>query len=331
MPITLEQAKVGLADKIDQTVIDEFRRDSFILDKLTFDNAVSPGTGGSTLTYGYTQLLTPSVAEGRKINSEYTAGEALRTTKAINLKIFGGAFEVDRVLEATAAKSEISFQLQQKSKAVANKFHYDFINGKSTAKGKADTDTTPFDGLDVLCTGLSTEYKPAEAIDLSTAEAIKTNAEAFTFELDTWLSTLSQKPDALLVNSKMATALKHIAKIMGYYTRSESAFGKGIDNYDGIAIIDMGKYYNGTSKATEDVVAIDSKTGTSSIYAVCFGLDALHAVSPKGAKIINTYLPNLSEPGAVKKGEVEMVAGIVLKDSTKAGVFRNIQVAAATA
>ena len=96
MPLTLEQAKVGMADKINQTVIDEFRRDSFILDKLTFDDAVSPGTGGSTLTYGYTQLLTPSVAEGRKLNSEYTPGEALRTNKVVNLKIFGGSFQVDR-------------------------------------------------------------------------------------------------------------------------------------------------------------------------------------------------------------------------------------------
>lgn len=107
MPLTLAEAKVGLANKIDQTVIDEFRRDSFILDKLTFDNTVSPGTGGSTLTYGYTQLKTPSVAEGRKINSEYTAGEAIRTTKAINLKIFGGTFEIDHVLEDTEDKGSI--------------------------------------------------------------------------------------------------------------------------------------------------------------------------------------------------------------------------------
>lgn len=329
MPLTLAQAKVGLADKIDQTVIDEFRRDSFILDKLTFDNAVSPGTGGSTLAYGYTQLLTPSVAEGRKINSEYTAGEAIRTTKVINLKIFGGAFEVDRVLEGTAATSEISFQLQQKSKAVSNKFHYDFINGKSTKNGKADTDNTPFDGLDALCTGLSTEYKPTAAVDLSTVDAIKANAEAFTFQIDTWLATLSQKPDALLCNSKTATALKYVAKLMGYYTQSKDDFGTGVDAYDGIPIVDMGRYYDGTSSKTVDVVGTDAKTGTTAIYAVCFGLDALHAVSPKGGKIINTYLPDLSKPGAVKKGEVEMVAGIVLKDSTKAGVFRNIKVAAA--
>lgn len=328
MPLTLAQAKVGLANKIDQTVIDEFRRDSFILDKLTFDNAVSPGTGGSTLTYGYTQLKTPSVAEGRKINSEYQAGEALRDTKAVNLKIFGGSFDVDRVLETTAAKSEISFQLEQKSKAVTNKFHNDFINGKSTSSGDAGTDNTPFDGLDVLCTGLSTEYKPKAAIDLSTAAAIATNAEAFTFELDTWLATLSRKPDALLCNSKMATALKHIAKVMGYYSRTEDSFGAGVDTYDGIAIVDMGKYYNGATSKTEDVVKINAEDGTTSLYAVCFGLDALHAASPTGNKIINTYLPNLSDPGAVKKGEVEMVAAIVLKDTTKAGVFRNIKVAA---
>ena len=79
MPITLADSKVGLADHVDQQIIDEFRRDSFILDKLTFDNAVSPGTGGSTLTYGYLQLKTPSVAEGRKLNSEYTAGEGCTT------------------------------------------------------------------------------------------------------------------------------------------------------------------------------------------------------------------------------------------------------------
>lgn len=51
--VTLEEAKVGMADKVDQMVVDEFRRDSFLLDRLSFDNAVSPGTGGSTLTYGY--------------------------------------------------------------------------------------------------------------------------------------------------------------------------------------------------------------------------------------------------------------------------------------
>ena len=96
MPLTLAQAKVGMADKVDQMVVDEFRRDSFLLDKLIFDNAVSPGTGGSTMTYGYMQLLTPSTAEGRKLNEEYKPGEALKTKKNADIKIFGGSFQVDR-------------------------------------------------------------------------------------------------------------------------------------------------------------------------------------------------------------------------------------------
>lgn len=49
MAITLAESKVSMVDKVDQQVIDEFRRESFLLDKLTFDNAVSPGTGGSMI------------------------------------------------------------------------------------------------------------------------------------------------------------------------------------------------------------------------------------------------------------------------------------------
>jgi hypothetical protein len=329
MPITLADSKVGLADHVDQQVIDEFRRDSFILDRLPFDNSVSPGTGGSTLTYGYLQLKTPSVAEGRKLNSEYTAGEAVKTQKTTNLKIFGGAYEVDRVLEDTAASSEIAFQLAQKIIAVKNKFHYDFINGKSTAKGTAATDNTSFDGLDVLVTGTNTEEKnEAAPFDMSSAAKIKENANEFTYALDTWLSTFSVKPDALLVNRKTATMLKTVAKMQGYYNRDKNDFGQKVEYYDEIAIVDMGEYYNGSK--TVMCVPIDDKKGTTNIYAVKFGLDAVHAASPKGQKIIRQYMPNLNEPGAVKKGEVEMIASIVSKDTTKAGVFRNVQVAPAS-
>ena len=102
MPITLEQAKVGMANKVDQAVIDEFRRNSAILNTLIFDDCVSPGTGGSTLTYGYTKLKTPSVAAGRAINSEYVAGEAIKEEASARIKIMGGSFEIDRVLEETS-------------------------------------------------------------------------------------------------------------------------------------------------------------------------------------------------------------------------------------
>ncbi len=110
MPVTLAEAKVGMADKVDQQVIDEFRRSSLLLDMLTFDDSVSPGTGGSTLTYGYVRLKTPSTVAVRSINSEYTANEAKREKATANVIILGGSFEVDRVIANTSgAVDEIDF------------------------------------------------------------------------------------------------------------------------------------------------------------------------------------------------------------------------------
>lgn len=105
MPITLAEAKVGMADKVDQMIVDEFRRSSLLLDRLVFDNAISPGTGGSTLTYGYIQLKTPSTAAVRAINSEYSAGEAKRVEKTAKAVIMGGSFQVDRVLQFQSSRS----------------------------------------------------------------------------------------------------------------------------------------------------------------------------------------------------------------------------------
>lgn len=52
MPITLEEMKKGMTDKVAQQVVDTFIRKSQLLELLPFDNAVSP-SGGSTLTYAY--------------------------------------------------------------------------------------------------------------------------------------------------------------------------------------------------------------------------------------------------------------------------------------
>ena len=71
--ITLQEAKVGMVNKIDQAVVDEFRRGSFLLDKMTFDDCISPGTGGSNLVYGYQRIITPATVDFRAINTEYTA------------------------------------------------------------------------------------------------------------------------------------------------------------------------------------------------------------------------------------------------------------------
>lgn len=325
MPITLAQAKVGMADKVDQFIVDEFRRSSFLLDQLTFDNAVSPGTGGSTLTYGYQRLKTPSTAQFRELNTEYGANEADREDIYVKLKIFGGAFEVDRVIQDTSGQiNEMNFQLEQKIKGATNLFHNTVINGDSAVDSKA------FDGLNVALTGSNTEINTDSIIDLSDNAGLETNKFAFLDDLDNFLSELDGRPTALFGNTKLINKIKSLARRAGYKTSSEDAFGRKIDGYDGIPLIDLGYFYNGT--ATTPIVGIENRTvgtvqtGLTDLYAVSFGLDGFHGVSPTGNSVIRTFLPDFNAPGAVKKGEVEMVAAVALKATRKAGVLRNIKV-----
>lgn len=317
MAITLAQAKVGMADKVDQQVIDSFRRSSYLLDNLIFDNAVSPGTGGSTLAYGYIQLKTPSTAAVREVNSEYTAGDAIREEKTANCAIIGGSFEVDRVLQNTSgAVDELAFQAEQKIKATANTFHNLVINGKKA--------TNKFDGIAELVKGSSTEV--TSTVDISTAANMDANKNAFLDELDAWLSTMDGTPTMLLMNRKMLARLRGIARRCGYYERTRDDFGRVVDMYNGIPLIDAGNYFDGTN--TKDVIAdtaaTSAKAGTSDIYAINVALDGFCGFSPVGTGVINSYMPDLSQPGAVKKGEVELVAGVALKNTLKAGHLKGI-------
>nr|DAQ69580.1 MAG TPA: major capsid protein [Caudoviricetes sp.] len=332
MPITLAEAKVGMADKVDQQIVDMFRRSSLLLDRLTFDNAISPGTGGSTLVYGYTQLKTPSTAAVRAINSEYTANEAKREKKTTQAIIMGGAFEVDRVIQDTSgAIDELVFQADEKIKATANFFTHCVINGTAAGTAAPGKTTGTFDGLNKLLANSSTEY--TATADLSTSENVTANYNQFLDELDEFISGLDGMPDMLLMNRKMLSKLRGIARRAGYYDVTKDDFGRGVETYNGIALMDAGEFYDGTKTVdiVADTAAGSGTFGTSDIYAVKFGLDAFHGISPTGTKVITSYMPDLTLPGAVKKGEVELVAGVALKNTLKAGHMKGIITAPKTA
>lgn len=324
MSITLAEAKVGMANHVDQMIVDEFRRSSLLLDRLVFDNAISPGTGGSTLTYGYIQLKTPSTAAIRAINSEYTAGEAKREEKTAKAVIMGGSFEVDRVLQNTSgAVDELAFQAQQKIKATSNYFHNLVINGTSAASGTGFV-TNTFDGLRKLLT--STSNALTTDIDLSSAAKLDSNSNAFIDQLDQLVHAIDGETSMLLMNGDMLLKVRAAARRAGYYERTKDDFGRVVETFAGIPLMDAGKYYNGTSSV--DVIGTSSATasanGTTSIYAVSIGLDGFHGISPTGNSVISSYMPDMTAPGAVKKGEVELVAGVVLKNTLKAAVLDGI-------
>lgn len=387
--LKLSDMTVGQADKVAEKVIEMFLRESEILQDLPFDNAVSP-SGGSTLVYGYVQEKLPSPAAFRAIGSEYTPSNATVEKKTVDLKIFGGSFQIDRVLKSIESKIEnMDRQVKEKIRGAVQLFHDTLINGDIASNSLG------FDGLDKFLVGTSTEMNTSNYIDLSTKVALEANASEF-YEI---LRTLINKTnaDAILVNEDMKTKIETVARVLGYRTETEEAFGTTITKIGNVKIADLKNkvsvsesevnnetVYNvteepiigitersvgtglGTYSLTTDT-AINTKktyytrsgsgteqspyeytkvtspvvaniatyyeqngvyvTGLTDIYAVKYSVDdGFCGVTITGDKAIDVYLPDFTTPGAVKTGEVEMVAAVALKSSKSAGVLRNIKI-----
>jgi len=317
MAVTLAQAKLNVQDALQMGVIDEFAKSNFILNNITFDDAVSPTGGGATLTYGYTRLITQPTAAFRAINTEYTPQEVTKQRYTVDLKVFGGSFQIDRVLANMGGiVDEVALQIQQKVKAASALFNDTVINGDSAV------DVNAFDGLEKALTGSSTEYIPSSVIDLSTSSVIDDNWKVFLDELDEFLMNLDGTPSFIGGNTKLIAKIRACARRAGMYQVTKDNFGQQVETYGNIPLVDLGA----KPASNDPVVSIDGTTGETSLYAVRLGLDGFHAVSMAGQSPVNIWLPDFKTAGAVKTGEVEMVAAVALKATKAAGVMRKIKV-----
>lgn len=323
--LTLAEYKVGLRNHIDQMVVDEFRRNSELLDMLLFEPSVAANGSGSTLSHGYTRLKTPSGAGTRAINSDYTANDAVREEMLTHLVIMGGLFEIDRVIAQTSGvNDEVQFQLRDKIKATANYFHYLAVNGVE-AKDSATGTYTQFNGLSKLLEGADTEKTSTVNVSAWTDE--KTEAFALIDEVEEMIASMLAKPNALLMNRQMKVKFASAARRAGYLTRAESAFGTPVDAYNGIKLLDMGEYYD--KEANTSKFAIPTTAGKTDIFAVNLDRDGFVGLTTQGgSSLIVSRLPDFSRPEAVQKGSVEMTAGVALKNTKKAAVLRGVQISA---
>lgn len=409
MAVTLAEAKLNAQTDYDPMVIDEFRKESVMLDSLVFDQAVNPSGGGATLTYGYRRQATQATADTRALNSEYTPGNVTSTPVSVNLAVMGGSFEVDRVLSTVgpAASGAVTYNLNQKIKATTTRFSDEVINGNVAANANG------FDGLNKALFGSSTEYGASAVTDWSALDTTEKRLAALD-SMDSFLSLLDGTPTLLLGNSKALGKIRSIVRGTGMYVRNPvdgllGANGRPIsrEEYGGIVFADMGEKagstnliipvrkqlslvptvtagsgnitfklngqlvtlaYNANAAAWQ--AAIDAvltggtvsgstsatlvaypvgtvatitdgvgvtfadgtagaapATGLTDIYAVRIGLDGFHGVTTIGGQLVQTWLPDFSTAGAVKKGEVELgPVAVALKATKAAAVFRAIKV-----
>jgi hypothetical protein len=338
MPITLAQAAVNTLNDVDFQVIDNLRRYSWLWDNVPFDDSVSPGSSGATLTYGYTRLVTPASAGFRAINSEYTPGQAVRSRFTVDLKPLGGAYTLDRVLANLGPQqtNEIAFQLTQLTIASIVRFQQELILGDTAV------DANGFDGLSKALTGTVTEKTAgyvAGSGDWKAATIAGNLATANTRldELDDFLSLIVPSHvgsgdlstpgavppgvKALLGNTKMIARLRSIVRTAGSYTNTKDDLGRQVEQYNGWTMIDIGDRQDGSAPI------IPIATTTTDLYAVAFGMDAFHGVMAAGVPMVQTWLPDFAHAGAVKSGELEIgPLAMTLKNTKAAGVLRTITV-----
>jgi hypothetical protein len=207
--------------------------------------------------------------------------------------------------------------------------------------GDTAVDPNAFNGLAKTLSGTSNELNSVQ-LDL-TAATITTQALALAAldKIDVWLSgiyasrvgsgqssnvTGSLPPGrlAILGNTALITRLKAIMRWSALYTQTDIGLGQKVDSYGPWQLIDIGDRNDGTGPIIPIGV---TAAGETDMYAVSFGMDALHGASVGGKPLLQYFEPEWNSPGAVKIGELEMgPASLVLKSTKAAGVYKKVKV-----
>jgi hypothetical protein len=321
MAVTLAEAKNNTQEDYDPMVIDEFRKNSEILDSLIFDDAVSPAGGGATLTYSYRRQVTQPTAAFRAINEEYVPQETTSEPVSVELKPLGGSFEVDRVVASMGPKASgaVTQNLVQKIKAATTLFQDAVINGDNAV------DVNSFNGLDKALTGSTTEDTTSKPdwTDMSD------NGFKVLDVLDEFLALLDGAPTVIVGNTKSIAKIRAAARRTSMYVKDPvedllGANGRPItrESYGNILMVDAG-----AKAGSNDPIIPTAADGTTDLYAYRVALDGFHAVSVSGAQLIQTWLPDFTTANAVKKGEVELgPSAVALKATKAAAVLRGVKV-----
>lgn len=332
--VSLADAALGAVSDIDLNVINEFRKGSWLLNNLVFDDAVNPAGGGATLTYGYTRQITQVAAAFRAINAEYTPAEVTRQQFTTNLRPLGGSFQVDRVLANIGPSQATEVELQMGGKITASmaKFTDAVINGDTAV------DANGFDGLDKALTGSTTELHAGTlGLDLTTSLDSTSNAVKALKAIDDALAVMDAPPDVVIGPSEVISFLRAAAKITNQYVQNVVDFtgaGAGaqgtVESYGNLTLLDPGtKSGSNTKIVATRSATVGGQAGTyGDLYFVRLGLDGFHGVSLANRPLVQTWMPDFTHAGAVKTGEVELgPVSVALKATRAAAVLRNVRVA----
>lgn len=312
--MTLAEMKKGVTDDLQKKIIDELGANDWFFSNIPFDPIANPVSNGSGWTVSIMKVENKATAAFRDYNGVYT--ETKETYKLVNIspKIYGNKIKLDRSSRNVSNLSNIvEQQFKAAVRAVKVGLSHEIINGATS------DNANQFDGIDVLLKSKATEVlADVSGFDISTYEKQKENAGKFEAIMLEFLGTLDRKPDALVCNTKVANAIKVMAKERGQHTQIPDGYGRFISAFDGIPIVEIKKH------GSEEPIPVSGNN--TSLYAISFGEDALKLVGPNNGAIIDAALPNFDLAGEQAYGLCETVVAPIIVNDRSCGVLRNLKI-----
>lgn len=250
--------------KLSQTDLQRGVIETFVLEAAVLDRIPLMDIEGNAYAYNEEAAL-PGV-EFRAVNAGYTESTGTVNQKTESLVILGGLADVDRFIQQTRSNlnDQRTVQTNLKIKAAVRKFQDAFINGDTAV------DANSFDGLKKRLVGAQTVATAAQGLPVIGADD---NARhAFLDALDSALAAMTGTPDALYMNKTIRQKIGSSARRLGFWSADRDEFGRRVEFYNGIPMLDIGTKADGT-----DIIPLTetqgANTDSSSIYAVRFGED----------------------------------------------------------
>lgn len=250
MAYTLNEAAVLTTEPLARGVIQTIA-DSPIFNNLPF----IPVEGNA---YAYIRTASLSDASFRAINQGYPESTPTFSRHIAELKRLGGDADVDRYLIKTQAGGVEELRAAAtvaKAQAVRMKFVDTLINGDGSGES--------FEGIESWITADNEVEAPAGGFG-STSDSRQDMFDA----LDAALGKVAGGANALLMGSGMLSRFKSAARREGAVSDTVDDFGRTIQTYAGVPILDAGFNEDGEPVvATDDVYAVrfDANSGVAGV------------------------------------------------------------------
>lgn len=290
------------------------------------------------LTKVYTRRQIARVGQLRAVNTDYApkfaGGETQVTT---NLAILGDAYEWDRVLGAVDP-AQVEEQVQAMAPGIGNRFADLMINGNR------GTNALEFDGLDAIATAIGGNAVQT-GLDLTVTDASVNNLAfrkntAKLIKAVRQMVALGLRP-VIIGNTDVQGAVDLAAGILPATRTVSDYFGvTTINTIAGAALVDAGMAnvygtpttVNGRQVypvTQEEVIPSDTTTGiVTDIYVVGMGPGGVSGITLDGfdARSPVRFQTARTDAGAVRRAEVEIVAGIQVLDERAVIKFSDAKV-----